>query len=48
MGVHRFYAITEGKEDELTEVAQFTHVWKKDAGNWKIARVLSYDHKPTE
>jgi len=48
MGVHRFYAKTEGKEDKLTEVAKFTHVWKKDAGKWKIARVLSYDHKPAE
>jgi hypothetical protein len=48
MGVHRFYKKTEGKEDQLTEVAQFTHVWKNDHGKWKISRVLSYDHKPAE
>jgi ketosteroid isomerase-like protein len=45
VGVHRFYAISEGKEDKLTETARFTHVWKKDNGRWRVARVVSYDHK---
>jgi hypothetical protein len=48
MGVHRFYRKTEDKAEQLTEVAQFTHVWKKNNGEWKISRVLSYDHKPAE
>lgn len=48
MGVHRFYAKAEGKEDRLTEVAKFTHVWKKDGDQWRVSRVLSYDHKPAE
>lgn len=45
MGVHRFYILSEGKE-QLAEIAKFTHLWKKENGVWKLARVLSYDHKP--
>jgi len=45
MGVHRFYRLTEGKGEKLTEVAKFTHVWKKENGGWRLARVLSYDHQ---
>jgi ketosteroid isomerase-like protein len=45
VGVHRFYAIREGKL-EGGEVAKFTHVWKKESDGWRVARVLSYDHKP--
>ncbi len=45
IGVHRFYAIAEGKPDRLTETARFTHVWKQEQGQWKLARVLSYDHR---
>jgi ketosteroid isomerase-like protein len=48
VGVHRFYRITEGKGEKLTEVAQFTIIWKKDENGWKISRALSYDHKLTE
>jgi Domain of unknown function (DUF4440) len=43
-GVHRFYAIVPGKPDRLTETAQFLHVWKNDGGQWKLARVISYNH----
>ncbi|HJX29730.1 MAG TPA: nuclear transport factor 2 family protein [Thermoanaerobaculia bacterium] len=46
MGEHRFYRLTKGKPDELTEVAKFTNLWKKDGDKWKLARVLSYDHQP--
>src|SRR5438445_3243409 len=44
-GVHRFYKLTPGKPDQLTETGRFTHVWKNDHGPWKLARVLSYDHQ---
>jgi ketosteroid isomerase-like protein len=47
MGVHRFYILSDGKE-QLAEVAKFTHVWKKENGAWRLARVLSYDHKPAK
>ncbi|MES1244402.1 MAG: nuclear transport factor 2 family protein [Acidobacteriota bacterium] len=44
VGVHRFY-----REGGITpvEVSRFTNIWKRDAdGTWKLARALSYDHKP--
>lgn len=44
-GTHRFYAIQKGKPDRLTETGQFTHVWKEENGQWRLARVLSYDHR---
>jgi hypothetical protein len=45
MGEHRFYKLMSGKKDELTEAAKFAHLWKKENGIWKLARVLSYDHR---
>ncbi|HJW45439.1 MAG TPA: nuclear transport factor 2 family protein [Lysobacter sp.] len=44
MGVHRFYAVHAGKPDQLTETGKFIHLWKLDQGEWKLARVISYDH----
>lgn len=46
-GDHRFYQHPAGKPERMTEVARFTHLWKKVDGGWKLARVLSYDHRPT-
>jgi ketosteroid isomerase-like protein len=48
IGVHRFYQLLPGKPEKLVEVSQFTHVWKKEESGWKLARVLSYDHKLTD
>jgi ketosteroid isomerase-like protein len=45
VGTHDFYAIQEGKPDRLTETGQFTHVWKEENGQWRLARVLSFDHE---
>ncbi len=45
MGIHRFHPLVKGKS---SEVAKFTHLWKKENGEWRLARVLSYDHKETE
>jgi len=42
MGVHRFYPLIKGKP---REIAKFTHLWKKENGQWRIARVISYDHQ---
>jgi len=44
MGEHRFYKLTPGKPDQLTETGRFIIVWKNDGGVWKLARVVSYDH----
>jgi hypothetical protein len=48
IGVHRFYQLLPGKPEKLVEVSQFTHIWKKEESGWKLARVLSYDHKLTD
>jgi ketosteroid isomerase-like protein len=48
VGRHRFYQLLPGEPEKLVEVSQFTNVWKKDASGWKLARVLSYDHKLTD
>lgn len=47
-GDHRFYQHPAGKPERMTEVARFTHLWKKVDGGWKLARVLSYDHRPVQ
>ena len=48
VGEHRFYQLLPGKPEKLVEIALFTRVWKKDAGGWKVSRVLSFDHKLTD
>ena len=48
VGVHRFYQLLPGKPEKLVEVSQFTQVWKKEESGWKLARVLSFDHKLTD
>ncbi len=42
MGVHRF---DEGGAASST-LARFVHLWRNDNGNWRLARVLSLDHRP--
>ena len=48
VGVHRFYAVKQGEPDRLTETSQFTHVWREENGQWRLARALSYDHQLAE
>ena len=43
-GTHTFYAMNAGEPDRLTETGRFTHYWKQENGQWKLLRVLSYDH----
>lgn len=44
-GMSRFYKVTNG-ERKLIYTARFVHIWKQDDDDgWKIARVISYDHK---
>lgn len=45
-GEHVFYVIEKGKDERLDGVAKFTHVWQFKNDEWKMSRVLSYDHKP--
>lgn len=44
-GIHEFYQQHEGEEAKRTNVAKFTHLWRKTHGVWELSRVLSYDHE---
>lgn len=48
MGIHRFYERNEAQEEHLTSVAKFTHIWLKEHNQWKLSRVISYDHQSTD
>lgn len=36
------------KGEPGSEVAKFVHLWKRENGVWRLARVLSFDHRPSE
>ena len=42
IGTHTFCHLENGKQDCGT--FKFVHIWKKINGEWKITRVVSYDH----
>jgi CubicO group peptidase (beta-lactamase class C family) len=44
-GIHHFYAIEKNKNEYLTSVAKFTHLWILENGKLKLNKGLSYDHK---
>lgn len=48
MGEHRFFALRPGQADRLTESGKFIDVWRQIDGEWKLARVISYDHRLAE
>lgn len=35
------------KGEPGSEVAKFVHLWKRENGAWRLARVLSFDHRPS-
>lgn len=43
-GVHGFYFHKDGAIGSLDGDAAFTHLWLLIDGDWKLKRVLSYDH----
>ncbi len=47
-GIHEFYDKDPDKEIYPTGVARFTHLWVLDDSQWKLKRILSYDHKPID
>jgi hypothetical protein len=44
-GTHRFYSRQRDGSEHLDATAQFTNVWSKETGSWKVVRVISYDHR---
>ena len=42
IGEHTFCHIEEGQNDCGT--FEFVHIWRRDEGEWKVARVISYGH----
>ncbi|MCH2044440.1 MAG: nuclear transport factor 2 family protein [Saprospiraceae bacterium] len=46
-GKHRFYG-EEGKSKYLTSTAEFTHLWILEANEWKLKRVLSFNHQAAD
>ena len=45
-GDHLFYLKQNGMDERLDGRAKFTHLWLLNNNEWKMARVLSYDHGP--
>jgi hypothetical protein len=45
-GEHVFYVTEKGNPEYLDGQALFTHVWLRKDNQWKMARVLSYNHGP--
>lgn len=45
-GEHRFYDVPKGRAEVLTGQARFTHTLLLKDGQWKVSRVLSFDHGP--
>jgi hypothetical protein len=44
IGRHRFCNKPPGAEPEGCSVYRFSMVWAREDGQWKLLRVLSYDH----
>ena len=46
IGVHQFYEVARGAGAGPVGIAKYVHVWQQTPAGWKVARVISYDHKP--
>ena len=44
IGTHRFFVRT-GEREELGDIARFVMLWRNDGGEWRVSRVLSFDHR---
>ncbi len=45
IGVHSFFRTLPGQKEKLTTVAKFMNIWQLKNGQWKISRIVSYDHE---
>jgi hypothetical protein len=48
MGVHRFYESKDNGPEYFGSTAKFTQLWLLENGEWKLSRILSYDHQVKE
>jgi hypothetical protein len=44
IGTHTFYQQEKGKPDKYDSQAKFIHIWKNIDNEWRITRIISYDH----
>jgi ketosteroid isomerase-like protein len=44
-GIQQFYSVKPDGQEHLDATARFTNVWSKASGQWKLVRVISFDHK---
>jgi ketosteroid isomerase-like protein len=44
-GTQRFYSRQADGSEHLDATAQFTNVWSKETGSWKLVRIVSYEHR---
>lgn len=47
-GIHQFYEKNDNTVEHLSGIAQFSHLWLLENGEWMLSRCLSYDHKDME
>ena len=45
MGIHEFFIVEPGKEPRYTSSGRFVHTWLREGDQWKLYRVVSYDHQ---
>ena len=45
MGMHEFYMVEPGKDPQFTANGKFIHTWLWEGGEWKLYRVVSYNHQ---
>lgn len=43
-GIHRFYERKNDGPEQPGSTSKFTHLWLLENGEWKLSRVLTYDH----
>jgi len=48
VGSHRFYLTQKGQKEQLDGIAKFANIWQKKDGQWRMSRVISYDHRPAQ
>lgn len=44
IGTHQFFHTNKGESEKPSGTYKFVQIWQKKNGQWKIARVISYDH----